>query len=266
MDNRGKKKIVKRIVIGLAIIIIAVLALLWNRYLNKNSLLRKYETPYQQEVYLLGTLHKDHFNKWINYSMEDILSVVKNVQPDCVFIEAREEYFRDYGVVDGPIDMSVIYSYCLNNDIPVEMVDWWVVDNSFKTNSTNDRRDDMIFNKIDNKLKVMDSDKKVLVVCGAGHFYKQDKRFKNNEYKYNRIKNKATYLKSKDIAFEYPAGVEDVWKQRAYFYAYTMPQIIGQDNTLDDDIKAGFTEGNHDEFYNQQLKFCELFINNELYQ
>ena len=184
MANRikNKSKIKNRILIALAIVLIVALValgLFWNRYLNKNSLLEKYETPKVQEVYLLGTFHKDHFNKWFNYSMEDILSVVENVQPDVVFIEAREEYFKDYGVVDGPIDMSVVYSYCIDNDIPVEMVDWWVVDNSFKSNTTSNKRDNMIFANIANKLKTIDADTKILVVCGSGHFYEQEERFLN---------------------------------------------------------------------------------------
>ena len=36
--------------------------------------------------------------------------------PDVVFIEAREEYFQEYNVVDGPIDMNAFYrqqmEYC----------------------------------------------------------------------------------------------------------------------------------------------------------
>jgi hypothetical protein len=250
------------------IFIIAVVALLlfWNRYLNKNNLLGKFTTTQEQEVYLLGTFHQDHFNKWFHYSMEDILSVVENVKPDVVFIEAREKYFMDYGVVDGPIDMAVVYSYCIDNDIPVNMIDWWVVDNNFKSNTTNDKRDDMIFENINNKLIKTKANTKVLVVCGAGHFYEQTKRFLNNGFKKQKLKNKSTYFDRPGIEFEYPLSLEDVWEKRAYFYAYTYPKVIEQDQTLDDDIKAEFTEGNHDAFYNQQLKFNEYFSKNVLYK
>lgn len=64
--------------------------------------------------------------------------------------------------------------------------------------------------------------------------------------------------------FKYPVSVEAVWEQRAYFYAYTYPDIVGQDKTLDEDIKSGFTEGDHDAFYQQQLEYCDLFSKNEL--
>jgi len=247
------------------IVAVVTFGLLWNRYLNKNSLLEKYETPNEQEVYLLGTLHENHFSKWFNYSMEDILSVVENLQPDVVFIEAREEYFKGYGVMDGPIDMAVVYSYCIDNDIPVEMVDWWVVDNGYQSNTTSNKRDDMIYVNIINKLETV-NDTKILIVCGSGHFYKQTKRFLDNGFEEQKIKDKTAYFDSQDKEFEYPASIEKIWEQRAYFYAYTYPKIVGQDKTLDDDIKAEFTDGNHDAFYDQQLKYCELFSNNELYK
>ncbi|MBU3191339.1 hypothetical protein K9O30_06845 [Clostridium bowmanii] len=264
---KKKSKIIKRIFIGLSIVLIVaivVLGLLWNRYLNKNSLLKKFETTQNQEVYLLGTFHTSHFNKWVNYSMEDLLSAVQNVQPDVVFIEAREQYFKDYGVVDGPIDMTVVYSHCTDNDIAVEMIDWGVVDNSFKPNTTNDKRDDMIFANIDNKLNTIPENSKILVVCGSGHFYEQTKRFLNNGFEPLKIQNKATYFESQDVDFKYPVSVEAVWKKRTYFYAYTYPDIVGQDKTLDKNIKSKFKH--NDVFYQQQLEYCDLFSKNELYK
>lgn len=54
--------------------------------------------------------------------------------------------------------------------------------------------------------------------------------------------------------------------KRAYFYAYTLPALVGEDENLNNDIKSQFTEGNHDAFYKQQLKYCELFSNNKLYK
>lgn len=266
---KKKSKIRNKLFIVSGIVLAAVvvaLGLLWNRYLNKNNLIEKYETPQEQEVYLLGTLHKDHFNKWINYSMEDILSVVDNVKPDAVFIESREEYFEEYGVMDGPIDMAVVYGYCIDNDIPVEMIDWWVVDNNYQSNTTSAKRDDMIFTNVYNKLKAIHTDTKILVICGAGHFHEQSRRFMKTGFQKQKIENRAAYFDGKGRKFEYPASVEDVWKKRAYFYAYTYPEIIGRDETLEHGIKLEFTEGNHDSFYNQQLKYCELFSNDELYE
>ena len=34
-----------------------------------------------------------------------------NIDSDVVFIETRENSFKEYGVVDGPVDMCIAYSY-----------------------------------------------------------------------------------------------------------------------------------------------------------
>ena len=60
----------------------------------------------------MGTFHKDHFDPLANYSIEEMLNVIDNIEPDVVFVEAREESYEQYGVVDGPIDMCI--AYCQN--------------------------------------------------------------------------------------------------------------------------------------------------------
>lgn len=269
----GKEKIKKSrkvsiVIIAAIILAIIVLSLgiLWNNYFNKNNLFARFEAPQGHEIYMLGTLHKTHFNKWLNYSMEDILNILESVQPDVVFIEAREEYFIEYGVMDGPIDMAVVYGYCIENEIQAEMIDWWVVDNNFKENSTNDKRDDMIFANINDKLRKINADEKVLIVCGATHYHEQLKRFENSGFENQAIKNKPDYFKSKSGIFQYPDAAKEVWEQRSYFMAYTLPQIVSQDETLSDEIKRRFTDGDSDAFYSQQLKYCEMFSNNVLYE
>ncbi len=263
-EIRVRKKAV-RIVICVLFIVFAAIALLWNHYLNKNSLLEKFITGQNQEVYLLGTFHTDHFNKWLNYSMEDMLSVVENVAPDVVFIEAREKYFQEYNVVDGPIDMNVVYSYCINNGIRVEMIDWWEVDNNYQSNTTSAIRDDHIFNNINSKLQQLEEGTKVLVVCGAGHFYAQTKRFREEGFVKKSIVDKKSYFETEE-EFRYPSGAALAWEKRAYFYAYTYPDIISMDESLDESIKVQFTGGDHDAFYRQQIEYCDLFEENILYK
>ena len=267
--GRTKKSLKKRILMILAIILAAIIiaaGLLWNHYFNKNNLLAKFESPAGQDVYILGTWHMAHFNKWLNYSMADILSVVKQVQPDVVFIEAREENYLEFGVMDGPVDMAVVYSYCVENAIPTEMIDWFVVDNSYKSNSTNDKRDDMIFANIKSKLSAASPGAKVLIVCGTMHYHAQSQRFRNDGFVKQALKSKSSYFKNKSEPFQYPSTVQDVWKQRSYFYAYTFPEIINKDETLNDEVKHQFMGGNSDAFYNQQLKYNELFANDKLYE
>lgn len=268
MKTKAKRILKTTLVVLAGILLAAVLfcVIWWSLFLNKNNLIKKYEAPAGQELYIMGTFHKDHFVKLFNYSFEDVLSAVQNIQPDIVFIEAREETFENYGAVDGPIDMSIVYSYCQNNNIPTEMIDWWVIDNDFKSNSTNEKRDDNIFSNIQNKLSEVESGKKVLVVCGAGHLFPQTKRFEKNGFTKQKIQSVSELFKSETDNFEYPDGVAEVWEQRSYFYAYTNPEIVEKDESLNDEVKLQYTSGNHNAFYNEQLHYCELFRNNTLYE
>ena len=263
--KKGKLKLIVQAAGCILILAFTALAMLWNHYLNKNSLFERFVTKQNQEVYLLGTFHTNHFNRWLHYSMEDMLSAVENVAPDVVFIEAREKYFQEYGVVDGPIDMNVVYSYCLDNEIPVEMIDWWEVDNHYQSNTTSAVRDDHIFANINDKLRQLDEGTKVLVVCGAGHFYEQTDRFCQEGFKKDAISSKKSYFKTEKAEFSYPSSAAWVWEKRAYFYAYTYPEIIGGYEDLDESIKRQFTDGNHDAFYEQQIEYCNLFDENVLF-
>lgn len=267
---KAKKKFHKRpvVITLLTCLTILIIGAGWfaNRYLNKTSLVRRYVTPAGQEVYLIGTFHNNHFNRWLDYSMADLLNAVENVNPDIVFIEAREEFFKDYATVDGPIDMAVVYSYCLEHEIPVEMIDWWVVDNDSKANSTNRKRDDMIFANIEGKLAENTPQARVLVVTGAGHFYEQAKRFVANGFIRKKLDRGNVYFGNKDEEFLYPASLPAIWEKRCYFYAYIFPSLIAKDETLNDETKAKWVGGDKDAFYAQQLRYNELFSGNLLYE
>lgn len=101
-----------------------------------------------QEIYLMGTFHAEHFKRYANYSMEEMIAAIDHIEPDAVFIEARESSYIEYGMVDGPVDMCVAYCYCMDNGIPVEMIDYWKIDNDFKGNTTTDERNDRIHENI----------------------------------------------------------------------------------------------------------------------
>lgn len=261
-------KVIGKVILVLLLIVLIGAGIFWSRYINKNNLIAKFENSKSQEVYLLGAFHWYHFNKWANYSMEDLLGVVENTEPDIVFLEAREETFIEYGVVDGPVDMSVIYAYCVDNDIKVEFVDWWVVDNNYASNTTNDERDDHIYENIENKLSLLEDNQKVLVVLGSGHFYEQKNRFLDNDFEKIRLSGRAKFFENTNDTFEYPESVEDIWKERSYFYAYTFPEIIKQDETINGEIIAMFdyTDSQAKSFYENQCFYCEMFSNDELYE
>ena len=225
-----------------------------------------------QEVYLMGTFHTSHFDKMANYSIEEMLNAVKNINPDVIFIEAREENFDRLGIVDGPVDMCIAYSYCQDKQIPVEMIDYWKVDNdNFKKNTTTADRDNHMHQNIMKKLKQYD-DKKILIICGFGHLYPQYDRLLSAGGKKEKIPHAGNLFKRgaegiEDSGdFKYPTSICHVWEKRSYFYAHTYPESIQADENINDDVKAQWPVDTSDKFYNSQMKYCELFRSNKLYK
>ena len=100
----------KRIIICIAAILGSILILATVIYINlKSFTVKKMQSKTGQEVYLMGTFHKDHFDSLTNYSVDEMLNAIENIDPDAVLIEVREESYVQYGVVDGPVDMFIAY-------------------------------------------------------------------------------------------------------------------------------------------------------------
>lgn len=257
----------KNVFLCVAIILGFLLIMTTVIYINlKCFTVKKVQSEGGQEVYLMGTFHMDHFDPLANYSVEEMLDAIENIDPDVVFIEAREESYEQYGVVDGPVDMCIAYCYCQDNNIPVEMVDYWKVDNeNYKTNTTTDDRDDHIHQRIMEKLELYDN-KKVLVICGFGHLYPQLNRLLGDGFKKNTIHNVSSLFKSNGREFAYPSGICDVWEKRALFYADAYPESIQADDTINDEVKARWPVDKNHVFYNSQMEYCDLFRLNQLYK
>lgn len=255
-----KKKIIIILSIIFALIILTAAALYANL---KIFTVNKVLISNKQEIYLMGTFHTGHFNRYANYSIAEMINAISNIEPDAVFIEARENNFEEYGVVDGPIDMCVAYCYCSDNNIPVEMIDYWEIDNDFKPNTTTNERDDRIHKNIMEKLNAYEN-KKILIICGFGHLNAQTERLIGAGGQKEHIGHKADLFSGRDKDFVYPNLICDVWEARTFFYAHTLPQLVQKDDTLDEDVKAYWMCENN-AFYNQQMEYCELFRKNELY-
>lgn len=255
------KKGIKYILFILAFIFAVVLVI----YINlKNFTVKKIIMNGNQEIYVLGTFHKEHFERYANYSINEMINAIDNIEPDVVFIEAREESFAEYGVVDGPIDMCIAYSYCMDKDIPIEMVDYWKVDNNYKANTTNDDRDDHIHENIMKKMNLYEN-RRIMVICGFGHLNAQTKRLLADGGKKEKIKNISALFQSDITDFSYPPSIYEVWEQRALFYGHTFPNLVQADDSINDEIKAMWQEDENNDFYNRQMEYCELFKNDRLY-
>lgn len=263
-----RKKFIKTlifIIVPVVTVVIGIVVYSWNHYANKNNLFKKFIVDNTKSVYILGTIDKHHFNRINNYSMEDMLAVIENIQPDLVMIDARKDNYEKYNVIDGDIDMCVAFSYCFDHSIPVELVDWWVVDNIYPMTATTNLRDDNIFIKISRKLKSVPPASKTLIICGADHFYEQVARFSVANFKEQEIENKDSYFSSKEESFHYPKLAAKLWKDRAYFYSYSFPLILENDKDLFPAVKEKILNKNFDRYYREQMSYCKYLINDTLY-
>lgn len=260
MKQRAKKTIIIISIILTLLVLTAVIL-----YANiKNFTVRKVIMTDGQEIYLMGTFHTEHFRQYANYSIEEMISAINNIAPDVVLIEARENSFLEYGVVDGPIDMCVAYCCCMDNGIPVEMIDYWKIDNDFKENTTTKDRDDHIHENIMEKLKSYQN-QRILVICGFGHLSAQTGRLIESGGQREHISHISSLFKKEASDFTYPTQICDVWERRTLFYGHTVPQLVQADDTLNEETKATWAEDENNYFYNRQMEYCELFQNNKLY-
>ena len=259
MTKKKKRIVTLSIIITLVILVVVAL------YVNlKVFTVKKVLMADEQEVYIMGTFHTEHFERYANYSIEEMINAVKNIEPDVVFIEARENSYTEYGVVDGPIDMCIAYSYCSDNNIPVEMIDHWEITNESKTNTTTEERDDRIHNNIMEKLAEYES-KRILVICGFGHLSAQTERLMEVGGQKQYISHKSGLFKGEKEKFVYPGELCDVWEERVLFYAHTVPQLVQKNEALNEETKAKWPEDVEGSFYNWQMKYSNLFEGNNLY-
>ena len=235
--NKGKKGAKKIFAtLGIVLMVIVGVSLAWYfKDIYKYNQIAEYKNNREQEIYILGTYHSQHFKKYMNYSMEDIVSCIKNVDPDVVFIESREKTYIEHNVIDGPIDMILSYSYCVENGFNVEMIDYWEINNETRPNTTDDSRDDRIYENITEKLSKYDEGCRVLIVCGDTHFREQGKRFLDAGFKRVKIQNKNTVFDS-DGEFKYPKMMADVIDDKIAYIGSDLKDFINT-NVTDSETK-----------------------------
>ena len=52
----------------------------------------------------------------------------------------------------------------------------------------------------------------------------------------------------------------------AFFYAHTVPQLVQENDALNEETKEKWPEDTDDSFYNWQMEYCKLFKENNLYK
>jgi len=209
--------------------------------MEKEKLVTCYETLKEQTVYTIGTIHGSHFDSSCKYSMQDLESIITHLKPDCVMIECREETFDQYGVLDGPIDMIYVYSYCKEQGIDVKMIDYWKIDNEFMSQHTDDFRDNQIFYNINHKLEEIKAHQKVLIFYGDAHYYYQKPRIEKAGWKKVEVGDVATLFEHSAEAFTYPKGMAQVIQDKIDFFNEEMPKIV-EKNVTDEKVKQSIEE------------------------
>lgn len=214
--------------------------------MNKENLVSKYTTLKEQTVYTVGTLHNDHFNREQDYSLRDLESLLDNLNPDYIFIEAREESLEEYDVIDGPIEMIYAYSYGLEHDIPVRLIDYWKIDNNIITNYSDDFRDNQIFYNMNEKLKEIKADKTIVVLYGASHYFFQKPRIELAGWREGKIDNMEDLFQSNTDAFIYPKNMEVEIDKKLDYNQNIIPEIakknITDQKVLDDFLQNDMKE------------------------
>lgn len=179
-------------------------------------------------VYTLGTRHQKHFYPQCEYSLQDIQSVIENISPDYVFIECREEIFDMYGALDGPQEFQFIYAYCIDHDIPVEMIDWYVIDESTieKMNSTFDERDNQMFYNIYDKMQKIEKGETVLICYGDAHFFYQQPRMERAGWEQVELEDAKALFASEEKTFQYPQSMLKIVENCIGYYESSFMEEI----------------------------------------
>lgn len=262
--SKNKSKL-RKILMTLGIILLSVIItaiIYYFKNIYKYNQIAEYKNNRNQDIYVLGTYHSQHFKKYMNYSMEDIASCIKNIDPDVVFIESRENTFVEKNVIDGPIDMILSYSYCVENGINVEMIDYWEINNDTRPNTTDKSRDDKIYANITEKLGMYDEKCKVLIICGDTHFREQGKRFNDAGFDRLKIQNKNLIFDG-DGEFTYPRIMADVIDDKINYIETDFTDNI-YTNVTDSEIQKLWIDNTQSlsQTLNSQ---ADLVRNNQLY-
>lgn len=265
MEKKHCIRIFFCIIISVVVLSIGCGYLYWNKNLNKNNLLKKYTVDGSKEVYLLGTIGKKHFNKFNCYSMANMVSVIENVKPDSVLIQARDSHHKRFGIIDGEIDACVAYGYCFEQGIDTDFIDWWVIDNIYPQEATTNLRADNIFIKINRLIHDAPKNSKLLVLIDSKNFYEIIDRFEVSNYKETQIEDLKSYFSGVEKKFEFPVIVTKIWRDRTYYYSYLFVEELRNTKDLDPKIIDKYDKVHHDKFYLDEIKYCKFLNNNILF-
>ena len=263
-----KRKLLKRILVSIVsvVLILALLSsVLYFRYIYKeNNLVLYINKNNTQKVYILGTIHEYHFEALLNYSYLNVQNVIENIRPDLLLLEVDQEIYNDYGVIKSPVEMIPLWCYASEQGISVKGVDWFEVTENSRSWTTNNERDDHIF---DNTMASIGDEPVVLIILGATHRIEQAKRFEDSGYKQQSIPNKTTLFKNdNNKKFEYPVNtVDELKKQVEYWNTVALNKAIAI--TTENSEGRNYWVNRYKKLTNslKEIEEC-IFVPNSLYR
>jgi hypothetical protein len=211
--KKGKRVLIASV--GFLVVLIGFVVFFYQNaviapYYGKTSNLVHYEQQDEganRDFYIMGTIHAMHFTEKYNYAIAEIKSVIDTLEPDLILVEVRQETVDQYGALDGPIDMIYAWCYAKEKNIDVKGIDYWSPAPGVRSNSTDDTRDDKLF---ENVLLAGKEGGKILVVCGAQHRINFKERFINAGYRKSGISNISNYFGHYDAEhFQYPDSMAE---------------------------------------------------------
>lgn len=224
------------------------------------EMLDLHETADGKKVYSMGTMHSIYLFRDVEYSLADLLDTIAMIDPDIVLIEAHDEYYQQYGAVDGPIEMNVACSYGESRNIPVKGIDYWLLDNDIfrKQNSTDDERDNRMFYNIYDAVEDAPKGSTVFVIYGGEHFYNEIPRMEMAGWKPVEIDAAGFYNHAERSSYVYPDRLDDVLTNTATFFRDICPELAKELITDEEVLEQYVADSiNSAEMLEQLVKWVE---------
>ncbi len=263
LNNKLILRIVFIIILAIILAVSVIQFLIMSHFNKENNLLLYTTEDGLQQIYILGTIHNEHFNKKYKYSIADIQNVINAVKPDLLLLEVRQETVEKYKALDGPIEMIYAWCYAVENSINVKGIDWWNITDDTKPNTTDNERDDNIF---ENTIESIGENKTVLIICGATHRVEQGKRFSNNGYIKTTLDTKQYFNINPKSEFTYPKTMSlEIHNKINYCQTGIIEEIINGTKENSKERKMWLKKANDLILYLKSVD-NELVIPNKLYK
>lgn len=130
-----------------------------------------------ETVYLLGTVHEQHFQKASRFPYQNLKSALDSISPDVVIVEIRPQSLIQGQWGEGPPEMPYLAALASKSNIPVKGMDYWRAD--YKSARDMEDRENQMAKLI---MESASGFHKALVFTGFSHIDGLKRRLMNQGY------------------------------------------------------------------------------------